>query len=66
MIAAPTIQHRLNWRVSEFCEAYHMGRTKFYSLVNQGKIRTVKCGRTTLITGTEAERFQSALEAGRF
>ncbi len=62
-----SIEHRparLNWRVNEFCDAFRMGRTKFYSLVAAGKIRTIKCGSTTLITGTEAQRFQSAMEAG--
>ena len=54
----------MNWRVAEFCDAFKMGRTKFYALVAAGKIRTIKCGSTTLITGTEAQRFQSALEAG--
>ena len=59
--AGPT---RLNWRVAEFCEAYKMGPTKFYGLVAAGKIRTIKCGRTTLVTGAEGRRFQSAMEAG--
>jgi len=60
----PTEHTRLNWRVAEFCDAFKMGRTKFYGLVAAGKIRTIKCGSTTLITEAEAQRFQSALEAG--
>jgi len=60
----PADQVRLNWRVAEFCDAFKMGRTKFYGLVAAGKIRTIKCGSTTLITGAEARRFQSAMEAG--
>jgi hypothetical protein len=59
-----SISDRLNWRVSEFCVAYHMGRTKFYSLVKQGKLRIVKCGNTSLVTDAERKRFQDALEAG--
>jgi len=59
-----TAPSRLNWRVSEFCDAYHMGRTKFYSLVKQGKLRIVKCGNTSLVTDAERQRFQNALEAG--
>ena len=55
---------RLNWRVAEFCDAFRMGRTKFYSLVAAGKIRTIKCGATTLVTEKERRRFQSAIEAG--
>ena len=42
------ISERLNWRVSEFCEAFHMGRTKFYGLVTNGKLEIIKCGGTTV------------------
>ena len=58
------IENRLNWRVSEFCEAFHMGRTKFYGLVAKGKLEIIKCGGTTLITDAERKRFQVAMEAG--
>lgn len=61
---APPRQHRLNWRVSEFCGAFGMGRTKFYGLVSEGKIKVVKCGRSTLVTDAERQRFQQAIEAG--
>jgi len=61
---SPVSLSRINWRVSEFCDAYKMGRTKFYGLVSDGKISIVKCGKTTLITDVEAQRFQNALEAG--
>jgi hypothetical protein len=54
----------LNWRVKEFCVAHGLGRTKFYGLVAAGKIKLIKCGKTSLVTDTEALRFQSALEAG--
>jgi hypothetical protein len=54
----------LNWRVTDFCNAFKMGRTKFYNLVSSGEIQIVKCGGTTLITNSEVQRFQSALEAG--
>ena len=60
----PATQFRLNWRVDEFCDAYKMGRTKFYALVAAKKLHTIKCGSTTLVTGPEAQRFQSAMEAG--
>jgi hypothetical protein len=53
-----------NWRVREFCAAFAMGRTKFYSLVAAGKLRTVKCGKTTLVTNVEVARFQQAIERG--
>ena len=61
---APYKQRPLNWRVKEFCDAHGMGRTKFYALVATGKIKLIKCGKTSLISDAEALRFQSALEAG--
>ena len=61
---SPANQTRLNWRVSEFCGAFHMGRTKFYGLVKQGKIQLIKCGNTSLITEAERLRFQQAMEEG--
>ena len=60
-----SLHTRLNWRVPEFCDAFAMGRTKFYALVASGKITLIKCGRTTLVTDAEACRFQQALEAGQ-
>jgi|FLOH01.1.fsa_nt_gi excisionase family DNA binding protein len=54
----------VNWRVNEFCKAHGLGRTKFYELVAAGKIELVKCGSTSLITNSAAQRFQAALEAG--
>ncbi len=61
---ASNIQRPLNWRVKEFCDAHGLGRTKFYGLVAAGKIKLIKCGKTSLIADAEALRFQTALEAG--
>ena len=61
---SPSLQGCLNWRVQDFCDGFGMGRTKFYSLVSEDKIRIVKCGRTSLIPDTEVRRFQTAIEAG--
>ncbi len=61
---SPDNQTRLNWRVAEFCDAFKMGRTKFYGLVSSGKLRIVKCGNTSLITEAERLRFQQAMEEG--
>ncbi len=55
---------RLNWRVDEFCQAFGIGKTKFYRLVKDGKINPIKCGRTTLISAKEINRFQLEVEAG--
>jgi hypothetical protein len=61
---SPEKNRRLNWRVSEFCDAFCMGRTKFYALVGAGKLKVIKCGHTTLVSAAEARRFQQAMEAG--
>ena len=61
---APSRPRPVNWRVKEFCKAHGLGRTKFYELVATGKIEVIKCGSTSLIPDTEAQRFQASLEAG--
>lgn len=61
---ALTNRRPLNWRVKEFCDAHGLGRTKFYALVSSGKIKVIKCGKTSLISDAEALRFQAAIEAG--
>lgn len=60
----PSPLRPVNWRVNEFCTAHKLGRTKFYELVAAGKIKLAKCGKTSLVPDTEAQRFQGALEAG--
>ncbi len=61
---SPNRLRPINWRVNEFCKAHGFGRTKFYELVAAGKIEVTKCGSNSLITDPEAQRFQTALEAG--
>jgi excisionase family DNA binding protein len=53
----------VNWRVSDFCRAHGIGRTKLYELISAGEIRTVKLGRATLIPDAEARRWQTRLLA---
>jgi hypothetical protein len=52
---------RLTYRVSEFCEAVGIERTKFYALVGNGAIKAVRLDGMTMVTGPEAERFIAAL-----
>jgi hypothetical protein len=61
----PTRNRPINWRVNEFCKAHGFGRTKFYELVAAGKLNLAKCGKISLISDAEAQRFQAALEAGK-
>jgi excisionase family DNA binding protein len=46
----------LAYRVASFCKSVGIGRTKFYELVRQGKIRTVVIGGRRLIPADEVER----------
>ena len=44
------------YRVNDFLKAIGLGRTKFYALVKQGKIRTVVLGGRRLVPRSEALR----------
>jgi predicted DNA-binding transcriptional regulator AlpA len=46
----------LAYRVNQFCEAIGIGRTSFYELVKQQKIKTVVVAGRRLIPAPEAER----------
>jgi excisionase family DNA binding protein len=48
--------NRLAFRVKPFCEAVGIGRTKFYELVRNGKIKTVVIGGRRLVPAAEARR----------
>lgn len=41
-----------------------LGRTKLYSLIKSGDLRALKCGRRTIITAKEINRFLKNLENG--
>lgn len=58
--------HRVNWRVKDFCHAHGIGRTSFYEEVKLGKLKIIKYGKRTLITDAEAQAWQERmlLEAG--
>ena len=42
-----------------------LGRTKFYELVKQGRIRTVPIGRRTLVVYASLEELAAAPNSGR-
>jgi excisionase family DNA binding protein len=48
--------HRLAYRVKTFCASVGLGRTKFYELVRDGKIKTVVIGGRRLVPADEAQR----------
>lgn len=46
----------LAFRVQPFCKSIGIGRTKFYELVRDGKIKTVVIGGRRLVPADEAQR----------
>lgn len=56
-----TAPGKLAYTVSEFCSAVGIGATKFYELVSAGQINIKKCGKRTLVTAEEAQRFVASL-----
>lgn len=49
---------RVNWRVTEFCNAHGIGRTLFYDEVKRGQIKLIKIGKRTLVSDIEAKAWQ--------
>jgi excisionase family DNA binding protein len=46
----------LAYRVAQFCKSIGLGKTKFYELVRDGKIKTIVIGGRRLIPADEAQR----------
>jgi excisionase family DNA binding protein len=46
----------LAYRVAHFCRSIGLGKTKFYELVRDGKIRTIVIGGRRLVPAAEAQR----------
>jgi len=51
-----TSEKPLAYQINPFCRAIGIGRSKFYDLMNEGKIRTVMIGGRRVVPATEAER----------
>ena len=50
-----TIERRA-LRISDFCRAYGISRSSFYTLVNSGKLRTIRLAGRHLVPRDEAEK----------
>lgn len=48
---------RMAYRVSEAAQVLAISRSRFYELVAQGRIRTLKEGARTLVRRSELERY---------
>src|SRR5262249_33648060 len=46
----------LAYRVAQFCRLIGLGKTKFYELVRDGKIKTIAIGGRRLVPADEARR----------
>jgi excisionase family DNA binding protein len=52
---------RLSYRISEFCQATGIGRSRLYEEIAAGRLRTVKFGRSTLVMAEDATAFLANL-----
>ena len=51
------------YSIPEFCAAYGVGRTKVYSEIGAGKLRTLKNGSKNLIRAEDADAWLNSLAA---
>ena len=51
------------YTVNQFCEAFGVGRTRFYDLVNAGELKTRKNGGRTIVRGDDAQAWLDSLPA---
>lgn len=47
-----------------FCEIFSIGRTKVYQEIREGKLKTLKVGRRTIITAQAADEWLNSLPNG--
>lgn len=60
--ASPSPPERMAYRVREAADVLAISRSRFYELVAEGKIRTLKEGARTLVRRSELERYLDAPE----
>lgn len=53
---------RMAYRISEAAEVLALSRSRFYELVAEGRIRTLKEGARTLVRRSELERYLDELD----
>lgn len=53
---------KLAYSINEFCEAVSIGRNKTYIEIKEGRLKTVKIGRRTVIRREDAEAWLNSLE----
>lgn len=55
-------QERLAYPINEFCQLSGLGRTTVYRLVGEGKLKLIKVGTKSLITGQSGRDYFASLE----
>lgn len=55
---------RKAYDLKSFCEAFSIGRTKVYQEIREGKLKTLKVGRRTIITAQAADDWLNSLPSG--
>lgn len=50
--------------VNDFCRAYGISRSTFYEQVREGRLRTVKLGKKTLVLASDEAAFVALLRGG--
>ena len=53
---------KLAYSINEFCEAVSIGRNKTYLEIKEGRLKTVKIGRRTVIRREDAEAWLNSME----
>lgn len=53
---------KLAYSINEFCEAVSIGRNKTYIEIKEGRLKTVKIGRRTVIRREDAEAWLNSME----
>lgn len=56
-------ENKIAFSVENFCSAFSIGRTALYAELKAGRLKALKCGRRTLISRAEAERWLASLPA---
>jgi excisionase family DNA binding protein len=52
---------RIAFSFDEFAKAASIGRTQVYQEIKAGRLRPLKCGRRTLVSAAEAQRWLERL-----
>ncbi len=55
----------LSYSINDFCQAVGIGRSKAYAEIRDGRLKSIKCGKRTLIRRKDAEAWLNSLEVSQ-